>query len=132
MSKRRIILNEENYTVLRKLVEARQKGAQRNLPHIQRLAEELKDAVVMDSYAIPGNIITIGSRVRYRLIGTGDLHHVVLGFPADVKDANDSVSILTPLGLALIGEREGTEVEYVAPGGTFRLLIEKVEHLQTA
>jgi regulator of nucleoside diphosphate kinase len=133
MSERRIILNEENYAVLKKLVETLQNSGKMGLPHFARLAREMKDAIVMESVSIPDDVITIQSRVTYTYLDTDTTAQAVLGFPAQSKEADgserkDHVSILSPFGLALIGEREGTEVEYQAPGGAFRIRIDKVEH----
>ncbi len=131
MSRKRIILNEQNYLVLKKLVESFQRGGKAHLPHVARLAAELKDAVIMDSHTIPNNVVTMHSRVRYRYVDSETTHEAVIVFPAEIKESSAHVSILSPFGMALIGEREGSEVEYVAPGGTYRVVIERVEHVQT-
>ena len=133
MSEKRIILNHDNYVVLKKLVESLQRSRKANEPHVARLATELKAAIVMDTDTIPDDVVTIHSRVRYRYAGEDTTHEEAVGvFTAEATDAESYVSILSPLGMALIGERDGTEVEYVAPGGTYRIRIMKVEHMQSA
>ncbi len=130
MSTRRIILSHNNYVVLKKLVESLQRSRKMGLPHVARLAEEMKDAIVTEESEIPDDVVTMHSRVSFTYAGSQQDSQAVLVFPAQAKQAHEYVSILSPLGMALIGEREGTDVEYEAPGGTYRLTINRVEHLQ--
>ena len=84
--------------------------------------------------ALADNFSTIRSRVSFRHL-SGDAaeatEQAVIVFPVHCSEAPENVSILSPLGMALIGEREGSEVEYVAPGGTYRIRIEAVAQQQT-
>lgn len=131
MSDSRIILGHEDYTVLKGLVDSLTRAGKLGQPHFDRLAREMKEAVVMEREAIPSKVITMGSRVNYTCLESGTTDEVVLVFPAQAKNGEKYVSILAPLGLALVGEREGTDVEYVAPGGTYHIRINKVAHTQT-
>jgi len=132
MADKRIILNHSNYVVLKGLVDSLKRAGKMKQPHFARFAREMKDAIVMDSQTIPDDVITMYSRVVYTYIDSGKSSEAVIAFPAQASQSYSHVSILSPLGLALIGEREGTEVEYVAPGGTYKLKIEEVEHLHSA
>ena len=128
MSDGKIILSEKDYTVLRGLVDSLSRAGKLSQPHFERLAREMRHATVMDRAEIPPKVITMGSRVNYTCIDTGTTEDTVLVFPAEAQNGDNHVSILTPLGLALIGETEGTEVEYVAPGGTYHIRINRVSH----
>lgn len=130
MSDGKIILGEEDYSVLKRLVDNLERTGRLSQPHFYRLAQEMKHAVVMNRGDIPSKVITMGSRINYTCEETGTTTEATLVFPAQAKEGESHVSILAPLGLALIGEREGTEVEYVAPGGTYRIRINTVEHTQ--
>ncbi len=130
MSERRIILNHSNYIVLKGLVESLKRTGKLKLPHFARFAREMKEAIVMESQTIPDDVVTLYSRVRYRFLDNKDsLEHVIV-FPAQTKESPEYLSILSPLGLAMIGEREGTIVEYDAPGGVYKFQIEEVIHEQ--
>lgn len=128
MSDGKIILGEEDYSVLKRLVDSLERTGRLSQPHFYRLAQEMKHAVVMNRGDIPSKIITMGSRINYTCEETGTTAEATLVFPAQAKEGESHVSILAPLGLALIGEREGTTVEFVAPGGTYRIRINTVEH----
>lgn len=127
MDERRIILNQSNYLVLKGLVETLQRTGKLKLPHFARFAKELKEAIVMDSDTIPDHVITIHSRVTYTDIDNNTTSEAVIVFPAQKNIAPDHISILSPLAMALIGERKNTIVEYAAPGGTYRLKIDDVK-----
>ncbi len=131
MSDSRIILGHEDYTVLKGLVDSLTRAGKLGQPHFDRLAREMKEAVVVDRDAIPPKVITMGSRVNYTCLETGTTDEVVLVFPAQAKNGEKYISILAPVGLALVGEREGTDVEYIAPGGTYHIRINKVVQTQT-
>ena len=134
MDRRNIVLNHDDYNVLKNLLESWKRSGKARLPHVARLAEEVKAAVVMDGETIPDDVVTIRSRVSFRHL-SGDAaeatEQAVIVFPVHCSEAAENVSILSPLGMALIGEREGSEVEYVAPGGTYRIRIEAVAPQQT-
>ncbi len=134
MNRRNIVLNHDDYNVLRNLLESWKRSGKANLPHVARLAEEVKAAVVMDAETIPDDVVTIRSRVSFRHLSDDvaeAAEQAVIVFPVHCSEAPENVSILSPLGMALIGEREGTEVEYVAPGGTYRIRIDAVAQQQT-
>lgn len=130
MSERTIILNRENYEVLRKLVEKLRSSGKLRAPHFARLARELAEARVVESSDIPDDIVTLYSRVRWTALDTNREGEGILVFPAEVRNLEDRISVLSPFGLALIGEQEGTVITYEAPGGTYQVRIDRVEHLQ--
>lgn len=74
-----------------------------------------------------GGVVRLGSRVRFRL-GEDDATEVVLVMPNEANVDSARVSVLTPVGAALIGLAEGSSIAYATPGGREReLKIVKVE-----
>lgn len=128
MGEHNIILCREDHLVLKRLVDSLARTGRLGQPHFGRLADEVSHATIVDRDDLPSMIVTIGSRVSYTCVDTATTSQVTLVFPADATEAESHVSILAPLGLALIGEREGAEIDYEAPGGTFRIRLNSVEH----
>ena len=128
MTATRIHLTRHDYDALCKIVETMTKHHREPIPQLARFARELDSAVVLDSDEFPEDVITMRSRVGYTVTGSEETRYVTLVFPAQAMENREHISILSPLGLALIGERQGSEVEYLAPGGTFRLKVRSVEH----
>jgi regulator of nucleoside diphosphate kinase len=128
MTPRRIYLTRQDYNRLRKLVVSVKNAHREPGPQFTRFVHELAAAVVLDPEELPDDIITMHSRVGYCIGTSQQTNYVRLGFPARTSEHPENISILSPLGLALIGEYQGAEFDYVAPGGTFQIRITSVEH----
>ncbi len=74
--------------------------------HLKNLAKELNRAKIVQSSEIPPDVITMNSRVRLRDLRSGEWFVLTLVFPVDEKEP-DHISILSPLGTAMIGYRSG-------------------------
>ena|SRR3569833_3840382 len=98
----------------------------RDQRHLEELASELERAVVVDLDDLPRNVVTMHARVRVADLATGERQELVLVFPTQADMAARRLSVLAPIGTALLGYREGDEVEWRTPGGLRRLRIEKV------
>jgi regulator of nucleoside diphosphate kinase len=81
------------------------------------LARELKRSIVMDDNQIPPNVATMGSRVEFRIEGTGLTEVATVVYPGDGHLYEDAISIITPLGSALLGLSEGQSISYAGPDG---------------
>ena len=101
--------------------------ARRDQGHLEELAFELERAFVVESRALPRDVVTMHTRVQVADLTTGERHDLVLVFPGQADVAARRVSVLAPIGTALLGYREGDEVEWPTPGGLRRLRIEKVD-----
>lgn len=119
-----IVLGLPDYRKLSGVVAA-MKAKRRSLElHIKRLANELETAEVLEDADLPGNVVAIGSTTTVRDEATGERFSVRLVFPAELDGSATTASILSPLGVALIGEEAGKVVSCVAPSGNKRFLIE--------
>lgn len=94
---------------------------------VQKLQEELNRAVVLEDDAVPPDIVTLNSLVRLRDLQSGEIEEWILTMPEHADPDKKRISVLAPVGTALIGFPKGTEVEWETPGGLRRLKIEDVE-----
>lgn len=86
------------------------------------LARETERAnVVADDSDLPG-VVRMGSQVRYRDDKTGDVRDVVLVYPHEADISLKRISVLTPVGAALIGLSVGQAIEFQTPGQQKRSL----------
>ena len=95
-------------------------------PTIEKLREELNRAVVLDPSALPKDVVTLNSRVEFEDVGTGEVEAYTLTMPERADVEQKRLSILAPIGTALIGFREGDEVSWSTPGGVRQLKIRQV------
>ena len=86
------------------------------------LRRELERAIVVSSAAVPPDIATMNSRVRYTDEKDGATRTVSLVYPIEADAAKGKVSVLAPVGTALLGLSEGQSIEWDFPDGSRRRL----------
>jgi len=115
-----IWLTAHDYNRLRILLAdlARQsRGAQAG---VETLEEILDLARVADPETTPGDVVTLGSLVHFEDLLTREEGTVAVVCPEDADPACRRISVLSPLGAALLGESAGCEVELPLPHGRTR------------
>lgn len=128
-SKPLIIVAQTDYTRLSGLAQ----GALERLPEVaDELLMELERARVMSDDQVAGDIIRMGSAATYE-IETGEVRTVTLVYPGDADIAAGKISILTPIGVALLGLAPGQTMTWHARDGhEHRLTINKVVNASAA
>ncbi len=92
------------------------------------LMAEMDRATVLDAASVPANVVRMGSTVRYRS-DDGKERRVTLVFPVDADIAAGRISVLTPIGAALIGVSEGQSIDWITRDGREqRLTVLDVAH----
>jgi len=125
MSDRPIVISEQNARVLRGLLRTRN-GAAHDQEHLDDLRVELDRALVLDPSQLAPNVVTMYALVRVRDLDSGLSQELTLVSPSEADVSAGRISVLAPLGTALIGYRQGDVVERTMPGGLRRFLIEQV------
>lgn len=90
------------------------------------LAGELRRARVVPRSQLPPDVVTMNSTVRLRDLETGEEETYTLVYPADADIGANKLSVLAPVGTALLGYRTGDVVEWPVPAGVSRFRIEEV------
>jgi regulator of nucleoside diphosphate kinase len=90
------------------------------------LQAELERSRVVAATTVPRNVVTMNSRVRVRDLRQDETETYTVVYPDDVDVAAGMISVLAPLGIALLGARVGQVVKFAAPAGVRRLKIEKI------
>lgn len=84
---------------------------------LDALTGELERADIVEPSQMPGDVITMNSTARFRDETSGHEHELTLVYPKDADGSPDKVSILAPVGSALLGLRVGATIEWPVPGG---------------
>ena len=121
-----IVISEPDARVLRGLLTARADKAH-DQEHLEELSEELERAQVLQPEQVAADVVTMHKALRILDLGNGTRQELTLVGPAEANVSARRISVLAPLGTALLGYREGDEVEWVMPGGVRRLKIESVQ-----
>lgn len=74
---------------------------------IELLDRKLSGARIVDPREIPPDLVTMNSRVRYHRTNGGDAREVAIVYPPDAAPDRGRVSVLSPIGVSLIGRRAG-------------------------
>jgi regulator of nucleoside diphosphate kinase len=94
----------------------------RNLPNVEMLEEELARATIVASKDIPSDVATMNSRILFKDMETNDELEFTLVYPGDANVTQGKISVLAPVGTALLGLRVGDEIEWPVPSGKTRSL----------
>ncbi|MBS1198373.1 MAG: transcription elongation factor [Proteobacteria bacterium] len=86
------------------------------------LRTELEQAIVVPVESIEPDVVTIGARVKYYDHKTNSHREIEIVLPEDVDSAYGRVSVLAPVGAALIGLKEGQVIDWDFPDGSMRRL----------
>ena len=117
--KPRIVISAESLEHLEGLAD----GARQRQPDLaDLLLEELYRARIVPGAALPENVVALGRVVVYRDEATGQEKAVTLVYPEEADISRDQISVLTPVGIALLGLTEGASFLWETRGGTTRSL----------
>lgn len=86
------------------------------------LRAELERAIVVPKESILGGVVTMGARVRYLESESGTSREIELVYPEEADAARGKISVLAPVGAALIGLTIGQQIEWAFPDGRPRHL----------
>ncbi|MBM6606163.1 MULTISPECIES: nucleoside diphosphate kinase regulator [Leclercia] len=115
MSRPTIIINELDAERIDRLLE---QPAFASLPVADALNAELDRAQMCTPQNMPHDVVTMNSKVKFRDLTTGEVRVRTLVYPAQMTDSATQLSVLAPVGAALIGLRAGDTINWALPGGT--------------
>lgn len=118
------ILSISDYTTLRELI--KHLPPQQRTKEIIPLLEELDKATIVEDLLLDADIIRINSEVEVEEKISGRRFRFTLVIPSKADIQSNRISVLAPMGIALIGFREGNEIEWNMPSGVKQLRIIRV------
>jgi regulator of nucleoside diphosphate kinase len=125
--KNKIYITEFDLKRLKGLIKyAEEHWDQRVLAYLEDLDEELERAEVVKPENIPNDVITMNSTFHLSDLDSGEETVYTLVFPAKADSTNGKISILAPVGTAVLGYRVGDTVEWKVPGGLKRLKVNEI------
>jgi regulator of nucleoside diphosphate kinase len=125
VSTNEIVITTADFDRLRGLLDSpRYRSTQ--APLLLALREELERGQVVPADAVPTGVVTMHSQVRVRDLKAQESETYTLVYPDEADINENKLSVLAPLGMALLGTRIGQVVKFDAPGGPRRLKIEKI------
>jgi regulator of nucleoside diphosphate kinase len=127
MTTNHLLITDADARQLRMLLADADLMCERDRIQWQALEEEIERARIVPPEQMPRNVVTMRSRVRIVDMRTGEQLVYQIVYPHEANYAARKISILAPIGMALLGYAAGTEIEWQVPSGCRRLRIEAVE-----
>ncbi|MBZ0123300.1 MAG: nucleoside diphosphate kinase regulator [Roseovarius sp.] len=115
----RIVINADDLAHIEALAEG---AMERNPALADRLLDEIGRARIVAAAKMPPGAIGIGSTATYRDDATGQERTVTLVYPEDADIARQRVSVMTPIGVALLGLAEGASFHWDTRDNQRRML----------
>ena len=112
-----IIVSSEDRALLLQLVASGGGGA------TAELEAELERARVVPSHEVPDDVVVMSSQLEYEVEPTHQRRRLTLVHPREADPDAGRVSVLAPLGAALLGLRVGQSIDWRMPGGMRRLRV---------
>src|ERR671916_2618763 len=113
-----IYITEIDRQRLEKLIEiASQRDDAVNRDYLRKLEHELDMAETVAPAEVPADVITMRSKVRLRDLNSGEEMVYTLAFPSEANFDEGKISVLAPVGTAMLGYRVGDSIEWEVPSG---------------
>ncbi|MGF1613410.1 MAG: nucleoside diphosphate kinase regulator [Gammaproteobacteria bacterium] len=113
-SRPNLVISSLDADRLEELLESLPRGA---FPGKAELEAELARAEIVDPKEIPPTVVSMNSTVRFRVESSSEEFTLTLVYPKDMDSSSSKISILAPVGSALLGLSQGDEIEWPKPGG---------------
>ena len=112
--------------LLKLIANEREFGRMNSDNHLHILEKEVTRAQVMSQAEIPSDVVTMNTKVMLKDLDTGEEMDYTLVYPENADFETNRISILAPIGTAILGFREGDVFEWQVPAGNVRLGVVKV------
>ncbi len=122
-----IAITQFDFKRLQKLAD-RLRATEGMLTAAKALEAELDRAEIVDPHDVPADVVTMNSAANVRDLVTDQVENIRVVFPGAAAPRRGAVSVVAPLGLALLGARAGDEVCWRVPGISRRLRIESITY----
>ena len=99
------------------MIEQLRKNGFRETANLEKLEEELARSDEVAPSEVAADVVTMNSRVRLQDEASGQMLECNLVFPGEANASANRISIVAPLGTAILGYRVGDTVTWPMPGG---------------
>ncbi len=122
-----IYITKANHESLSWLIEdTRERNGEVDREYLNKLEEELDRSEKVDSKDISADVITMRSKVGLKDLISGKSVMYSLVFPAEANPSEGNISVLAPIGTAMLGYKCGDLIEWLVPSGLRRLKVKEI------
>ena len=128
MKQHKIFITEPDMEKLRGVLDSVRNSGSKDQEHLAMLEQELDRARIVSAVRVPADVVTMNSRVRMTDLDTGKEMTYTVVFPREADFSQGKISVLAPIGTAILGYRAGDVIEWRVPGGRRKLRVEEILH----
>jgi regulator of nucleoside diphosphate kinase len=121
-----IYITELDYERLSAMIETNRERNASDMEYLKRLEQELDRAEIVDPKEIPADVITMRSKVRLKDLVSGETNIYSLVFPKEANFSEGRISVLAPIGTAILGYKQGDTIEWPVPSGLRKLKVDEI------
>jgi regulator of nucleoside diphosphate kinase len=121
-----ISITEQDAARLRRLLDSNVARKETDSTSLKRLEHELDRAKIVPQSELPADAIAMNSTVELEDLSDGEILTYTLVYPEQADAASGRISILAPLGMAMLGYRVGDEFEWPVPSGMIRVRVRRM------
>lgn len=126
MASRRIYITQEDARRLNELLIRQRSSNNKDRENLRVLAFELSRATLIAPDRVMPDVVTMNSRVLVEDPADGQTEELTLVFPEEADAAEGRISVVAPIGAALLGCRTDETVEFAVPRGTRTLRVRQI------
>lgn len=126
MENKKLVLTQTDFSRLTKLINNEKEIYKRRQDNLQKILEELNKAIIVTPENIDNTVVTINSIVKFTDLITNMNIQLKIVYPKNANINKKHVSILSPIGTALLGCKKGETVDWHIAGSKKRYFINEV------
>jgi regulator of nucleoside diphosphate kinase len=126
MSTRTIYITEYDHQRLRQLINEAGSTDYRGSEYLDNLELELEKGKVVTPKEVPSDVVTMNTKVRLVDLEENDEMEYTLVFPDQADLAQNKISVLAPLGTAMLGYRVGDTFSFQTPSGEAKMKVKEI------
>lgn len=126
MENKKLVLTQTDFSRLTKLINHEKEIYKRRQDNLQKMLEELNKAIIVTTENIDNTVVTINSIVKFTDLITNMNIQLKIVYPKNANINKKHVSILSPIGTALLGCKKGETVDWHIAGSKKRYFINEV------
>lgn len=121
-----IVISKNDLRELYELVHQARSQASVEAANLTKLEEELRRARIVQAEDVPRDVVTMNSKVMLYDLDTREREMYTLVYPWHADAENNRISVLAPIGTAMIGARVGEVIKWPVPAGIRRFRMEEL------
>ena len=126
--KNNLVIRKDDYSLLVSYLNNARRQSTFDRRNAEELTAELKRATVVNKNDFPEDVVRLNSKVRIKAEGKSEEMELILVTPDKANIREKRISIMAPIGTALIGFRQGQKVKWKVPAGNKTFMILEVSN----